>query len=322
VYYHLNKFFILLLGLFIALSVSAEGINPSLPSFYLSNEYNYLNFKTKYRFSSKANPTSIIRGTGEDFGSLEKDKYCIIKGKTQSIENYRVQWILDDLSMGQRLANSLSPERLFYGASLSKVFVAGAYLNSPFAKFDRAGHQYLLDMIVESNNSSWKILQQLSGGSSVKAGMIEVDRFLKDDLGITKSTGFRGDLNGVHGNEISAKDVADFLRLTVNYQYSNSEKLIKAMFLSRTGSKRARKYLPKSLIVGGKTGTYNGATRLNKKPIQSKAKHHSILIYFKSRILSLSILSDPGIDEEIAILAGGILREYIQLDNEGIVSCE
>jgi 3-deoxy-D-arabino-heptulosonate 7-phosphate (DAHP) synthase len=94
------------------------------------------------------------------------------------------------------------------------------------------------------------------------------------------------------------------------------------MFLSRTGSKRGKKYFPSSMTVGGKTGTYKGATRLEGRSIQSRSNHHTMIFQHEGKSYSLSVLSDPGNDETVAILSGGIIRDYLGVDGGLAKPCD
>lgn len=293
--------------------VKEEKQNPRVRAYYQTSAGNYLDYSTQYRSSSRKNKASIAKGTGARFTDVQVKRYCQLKKETTTKPKTKLQWELRNLDDETIVAGSKTPEKIFYGASVSKVFVAGAYLNSVKGNPSESGKQELMNMIVESNNSSWGELQKRAGGG-VTSGMKEVDRFLKKDLGIEQSTGFRGDLGDRHGNEISTSDLSSFMQKTFNGDYPGSQDLLKTMYLSRTGSKRGKKYFPSNMIVGGKTGTYKGATRLEGRGIQSKSNHHTMIFEQGGKSYSLSVLSDPGDDETVAILTGGVIRDYLGVD--------
>jgi hypothetical protein len=245
-----------------------------------------------------------IYGSGESFGPREQEHFQ----KLFSPEGQgSYEWVLRDLNSNKILFQSLNPEKQFYGASVSKVFVAGAYLNSVNGFPTPTGLQHLNDMIIVSSNYSWGALQLDIGLGDQNLGRKNISAFLKS-LNITRSIGYRGYLDGVHGNEVNALDISQFIQASFDGKYPGSKHLFQTMFLSRTGEFRGRKYFPILMNIAGKTGTYNGETSVEGIPIISESKHHTMVFLLNRKFYSLTVLSDPGTDEDIAVLCGGFLR--------------
>lgn len=273
-------------------------LTPSEDQFYQHPLGSYLELFTDGIQNSK------IYGSGESFGPPQQEHFQkLISPESQG--NY--EWVLRDLNSNKIIFQSLNPEKQFYGASVSKVFVAGAYLNSVNGFPTPSGLQHLNDMIIVSSNFSWGALQVDIGLGDENLGRKKISDFLMS-LNITRSIGYRGYLDGVHGNEVNALDISHFIQASFDGKYPGSKHLFQTMFLSRTGDSRGRKYFPMFMNVAGKTGTYNGETSVAGIPIISESKHHTMVFLLNSKFYSLTVLSDPGSDEDIAILCGGFLR--------------
>ena len=73
---------------------------------------------------------------------------------------------------------------------------------------------------------------------------------------------------------------------------------------------------PPFIFVGGKTGTYDGpnespATVKHKK---IRARNHVASLKIGNKTYGLSILSNTGSGEDVAILSGGLMREYLGVE--------
>lgn len=298
--------FCLVLVSLASVGANADQFNPYSQDFYNYNGGNYL------KTSSHGIPNALVFGTGVHFGSGQEKIYCRLKNK--STDN--IQFILKDISNDKFLFQSSNPNQRFYGASISKIFTAGAFFNEK-EQITKDERQSLIDMIVKSDNGAWDRLQNAIGDGNANEGKRRTQEFA-NSIGIFDSTVFRWDLDGVHGNEITPSDTMRFVQASFNKEYEKGHEIFKLFYISKTGAKRLKKYLPKTMLVGGKTGSYTGSTRLDGKPITSKAIHQVIVFDFKKTFYSLVVLSDPGNPEDLAILAGGLYRELI----EKSVSCD
>ena len=88
------------------------------------------------------------------------------------------------------------------------------------------------------------------------------------------------------------------------------------MHACRTGSNKINKYTPNSIYIAGKTGTYHGINE-SKKTIKFdaiKARNHATVFKVDEKEYSLTILSNTGQDEDVAVLGGGLMREYLGVE--------
>jgi len=294
------KSFILFILLVPAIVFAQLTLSPNSNSFYEYHLGSYLEL-TSYEVINQK-----IYGTGHNYSTTQRALY--LKLKNSNNENY--QWVLRNLDTNKIITKSLKPFKQFYGASVSKIFVAGAYLDSALGQPSLEGIQHINNLIVVSSNSSWSALQVILGKGDENLGRQRVDMFLKR-IGITQSIGYRGYLNGVHGNELNAMDISKFIQASYDEKYPGSKHLFQTMFLSRTGKLRGKKYLPIKMNVGGKTGTYNGQTTVDGEILTAQSNHHTMVFQKKGQQYSLTILSDPGTNEEVAVLSLGILKQYL-----------
>lgn len=84
------------------------------------------------------------------------------------------------------------------------------------------------------------------------------------------------------------------------------------MYTSRTGGLRGKKYIPKSIYVGGKTGTYAGPTENPETGTSYNVnmRNHVMVFNINGTQYGLAIFANNGSDESVALLAGGLIREY------------
>ena len=253
-------------------------------------------------------PLSLTRGTGRPFGAREQAAYKKLRAEADA-GRVHVDYVLMDLDRRQVLAQSPKTSRLQFGASVSKVFVGATLLDKQKGEL-RAGQLGLLaGMIVVSSNTAWAQLQAQIGGGDFHAGKEPNFRFTQR-MGYARTRGWSGNWRGLHGNELSAKELADFLADTYHSRYPGAETLWKVMHTGRTGALRGKKYLPSDLYVGGKTGTYDGPTPMSEGPRNVRVRHHILAFNVKGVEYGLVVLANTGSEETSALLAGGLLREY------------
>lgn len=109
---------------------------------------------------------------------------------------------------------------------------------------------------------------------------------------------------------------------TYHRRYPGSEVLLEIMQATTTGRRRINKYATQNVFVGGKTGTYDGP---NSSPATIHHKHirackHVATLKIGKDIYGLSILLNTGREEDVAVLGGGLMREYLGV--EPGVECE
>ena len=256
-----------------------------------------------------------IRGEGKPFGEVQRKRYCQLK----QAEN--IQWALNDLETGELISRSANADEVYFGASVAKLFVAAALLDKQNGHFDRDQLTLLVKMIVVSSNSAWKELQRQAGEDGTNdSGRAAVDAFVQS-LDYTNTKGFQGwwnrkDGTRIHGNELNSVELAKFVHDTYHRRYKGAEVLWEIMQATVTGRRRINKYAPQNIFIGGKTGTYDG---LNVSPTTVKlksirARNHVVNLKIGDKSYGLAILGNTGSEEDVAVLGGGLMREYLGVE--------
>ncbi len=274
-----------------------------------------------------ANGLSRTVGLDLPFRSQQCAAYSRLKNDTQNTSS-KVQWSLRDLDSGLEVASSGgNSQRRFFGASTSKMFVAAALLEEMKGKLTSWQRVRLDAMIISSSNTAWTELQVelgrlrrtrglcSSADSDWTCGQRGVASFT-NRRGYKNTRGYSGNLLGVHGNELNARETSRFLMDTYKDRYPGARVLWNAMERYRTGNQKGNKYLPSRVFVGGKTGTYSGPSEVN--GVKTHVNARNIAMFFKGkdgRQYGLTVLSDDGRDETVALLAGGVAREYAGIGN-------
>jgi hypothetical protein len=251
-------------------------------------------------------------GNGAAFGSKQKKQYCALR------KNENIQWTLSNLESGEIISRSANADEVFFGASTSKIFVAAALLDKQDGEISKEQLILLTRMIVRSSNPAWKELQRQAGTTHTDdSGREAVHTFIQK-MGYENLRAFQGwmkrdDGSRLHGNELNSLAVAQFLYDTYHNQYPGAEILWKIMHATRTGRKKINKYTPKNIYIAGKTGTYHGPneSRDTIRHTVIKANNHATMLDINGKYYSLIILSNTGRDEDVAVLGGGLMREYL-----------
>ncbi len=179
----------------------------------------------------------------------------------------------------------------------------------------------LVNMIVVSDNHAWLALQRQVGDDGTDdAGREAVDAFVRQ-MGYDDIKGFQGwwkkkDGTRVHGNELNTLALSNFLYDTYQRRYKGAEVLWRVMHATRTGRSKIDKYTPRYIAIGGKTGTYHGPNE-SPETIRHKtirAQNHAAVLKINGKYYGLSILTNTGSNEDVAILGGGLMREYLGVD--------
>ena len=260
------------------------------------------------------------RGEGAAFGRKQIKQYCQLKKSSE------VQWALTNLETGEILSQSSNAGESFFGASAAKIFVAAALLDRQNGELSREQLILMTKMIVRSSNPAWKELQRQCGSTgSDDSGRQAVHAFIRK-MGYENLRGFQGwmkqeDGSRLHGNELNALEVSRFLYDTYHNRYPGAEILWKIMHATRTGRKKINRYCPKDIYIAGKTGTYHGSneSRETIKHASIKVHNHVTVLASGGRYYSLSIFTNRGRDEDVAVLGGGLMREFLGVDKP--VSC-
>lgn len=252
---------------------------------------------------------SLSKGSGRTFSSSVKSEYERIKEESLNDPNHKVQWALMDLDAHRVIARSNGADRRMFGASVAKVYVASTLLHRQEGNLSNSQLQLMADMLVVSSNTAWTNLQSQIGGGSSNRGRERIHEFTQS-MGYENTRGFQGTWGNLHGNELTAADLVELLHDTYKGKYAGAETFWKLLHTVRTGASRAKKYIPSDVYVGGKTGTYGGATEIDDKPVRVDVRNHVIVFNVAGKQYGISVLADTGSDESAAVMAGGLFHEY------------
>lgn len=266
---------------------------------------------------------SLVKGRGERWTSLEQSAYERVKRRPES----EVQWTFLDLDEKKILSQSRATSKRIFGASSSKIFVVGALLDRQKGKLLGDDLELMGAVFSRSDNSAWITLQgrvgTKNGTPDMNRGRVRVVDFT-EKMGYANTRGFQGSIlvnteelrrrfgnvSSYHGNELNAAEAAQFLQDTYNGKYPGAEILWKLMYACRTGARKGDKYLPSSIFIGGKTGTYAGPTEVNGLNQDVNINNHVMVMHINGKQYGLAVLSNTGTPETVALLAGGLVREF------------
>lgn len=199
----------------------------------------------------------MVRGSGLHWQKEQRLRFDEISKNARSSSAYPIQYNLVNLDSGQSIAASKNLHKKFFGASVTKLFVAATLLDQQQGKLSQEQLQLMADMIVVSSNKAWIELQNQIGHGDKAKGQQTVWNFSKR-MGYIRSRPFQGWLDDIHGNELNVVDASKLLYDTYQKNYAGADILWKLMSYSRTGASRGKKYISTTQQVGGKTGTYTG----------------------------------------------------------------
>lgn len=255
---------------------------------------------------------SLSHGTGRTFGSTQTQAFEKMYQDSLTKPGFSVQWALMDLDTGKMIEQSLEAKRRMFGASVAKVYVAAGILDKQIGTLSKSQLQQMADMLVISSNTAWTDLQKQIGNGDSNRGREYIQNFTQR-MGYPETRGFQGSWGKIHGNELVASELVALLHDLYWDRIAGGSTQWKIMHTCRTGAQRGRKYLPSSLVVGGKTGTYDGPTQLDGKAVQVKVRNHLLILNYLGHQYGLAILANTGSDESAAVMAGGLFRRHIEI---------
>lgn len=256
----------------------------------------------------------LATGAGKSFTDSKMKQYLKIKEDSEKDSSHKVQWTFMNLDTHEIIARSKSAGRKIFGASSSKIYVAAALLDKENDDLSSSQMQKMADMLVVSSNTAWTSLQKNIGNGSSDKGREYIHNFTRD-LGQPLTRGYQGYWGKVHGNELVPDEAVEMLYDTYHRSFPGAETLWKIMYTCRTGSSKGRKYIPKDILVGGKTGTYSGPTEnpATGKQYRVKVRNHILTFNVDGVQYGLAVFANTGTDESSALMAGGLIREYTGL---------
>ena len=226
----------------------------------------------------------LVRRTGNDhtFTSTAQRQYEGLKNSAQ------MHWIVRDLNdEAPYIARSGNAHDNVYGASVVKALVVGALLWSKEGRLDGSTWGKAIRLIGRSDNSVWTPLEQLAGGNAGMAAFVKA-------MGYEKTIAHRRS-----GNQLNAQELSDFLHDVHHRRFAGADGLYKLMSGCKTGSTRARKYVPASVVMGGKTGSWRNWF------------HDMRFLEVGQSRYAIVVLSTGGSSEKVALMFGGLVREYV-----------
>ncbi len=254
---------------------------------------------------------SLAQGLGYTMSESQYQEYLEIKRDSKTQIDHRIRWAFMNLETGTMVDQSLSADLKIFGASSSKIFVASTLLDKEEGELSNGQLQMMADMLVVSSNSAWTSLQKDIGNGSADAGRKANYEFTQR-MGYPKTRGWQGYWGEVHGNELVATETVNHLYDIYHNQFVGADWLWVIMHTCRTGSTRGRKYFPSNMIVGGKTGTYDGPTENPQtgEEYTVRMRNHVLVFNVDGVQYGMAIFANNGSSESVALLAGGLLREY------------
>lgn len=254
---------------------------------------------------------SFAKGSGNSFSDTQWNNYQKLKKETQENSEHKVQWSFMNLDTHKMIARSLSAHKRIFGASSSKIYVAATLLDKQQGSLTSSQLQTMADMLVVSSNSAWTTLQRDIGDGSADKGR-ELNYAFTQRMGYVETRGYQGYWGNIHGNELVPDEAVETLFDTYTSAFSGAEYLWKLMYTCRTGSSRGRKYVPANIYVGAKTGTYDGPTEhpYTGENYNVRIRNHVMTFKINGVQYGVAIFANSGSDEDVALLAGGLIREY------------
>lgn len=249
--------------------------------------------------SARPNPNDFFRlrdGTDLrrfDQGGLLKINYGRDKAFTPELEReYRklrsdpqVAFSIRDLDSGRVVAESANAGQSFYGASVSKPVVAAALLDARGGRLSPQEWNDVYKLIAVSDGATWGLTQKRAGGAH------QVSAF-------TSRMGYSMNAEHAVGN-INARDMTKFLQDVAQERFPGAEAISKIMAGSINGQDMSHKYLPTHVRIADKAGIW-GANR-----------HDAAILQIGNKRYGVTVMSSKNSEEAVAIMFGGLARQYL-----------
>lgn len=251
-----------------------------------SNDINFFTTTKGINLSTLASKSGIklSRNKGLGGSGYKESKYQSAKN------NPKVYWAIYNISKDKIVAQSTNANKNVYGASVPKVIVASAALDKFNGLFpNQSDYEKVIKLLVKSNNDVWTPLQNLAGGgNAVNSWSIKMGYTMQSARGM--------------GNNANAVDMCKFWSDVCHNRFDGAEVIFRVSASCQTSASRSRKYLPTSLFIGSKTGTYQSSN------------HDTGWINVGSDFYSISVMTELGSNgsDTIASMFRGLHDEYIK----------
>jgi hypothetical protein len=265
-------------------------------------------------------------------GVLSKEKETEVEHYLQ--ENYpryklhpEVAWSVVNMSNGEAIA--WQPDKCFEGASVVKVYSMASLLGQYNGYPLRAHLREFLPLISVSSNSAWTnvIRAHLPMPSTTEEVVLRshamgcykrIQSFLFRH-GYRKTRGGRISI-GAGDSVLTARELARYLFDVQQEKISASFLQMKLMATCSTSDHKGNRYIPDTIFGGGKTGTWqNLAHDMRWYEVNGTRYGISVLTQLsqKNSLVVTPCGENSLYNETVAILHGGLLREYI-LEEPGV----
>jgi hypothetical protein len=244
--------------------------------------------KTEKRVQQIFSPLAPLLDTKTGFGNAytarQEEKYWHLK------DNRRFHWVVRELDENRIIACSANAGENVIAASISKVVLIAAALYHQGGKLqDEAQWRDIIILGIKSWCSPWwDRVEELAGGTE------EVNRFTAM-LGLPNLR-----VSRYGGNLVNALELSEFYYYVLHNKFAGAEVIYKLTSACETGPAKGRKYMPAYLYLGGKTGFWQGFN------------HDSRFFKYNNHWYAIVVLTtDYTPSEELAIVFGGVFREYV-----------
>ena len=226
---------------------------------------------------------SLSRNKGLNSSGFSESKYKSAKS------NPDIYWAIYDISKDTLLASSSNATKNVYGASVPKVFVASAALANNNGNISSADYEKVIKLLVKSDNEVWTPLQNLAGGGQ------KVNDW-------AKSMGYKNQPARSMGNNVNAIDICKLWRDVCRDNFKGAEVIFRISSSCQTSASRSRKYMPSSVFIGSKTGTY------------LKSNHDCGWVQKGGNFYAIAVFTELGSggSDYIANMWRGLFNEYVK----------
>ena len=226
---------------------------------------------------------TLTRNKGYNSKGYDQNKYKTLKF------NPKVFWAIYSIDADTLLASSSNATKNVYGASVPKVLVASAAISKNNGVLPNSSdYSKFIQLLVKSNNDVWTPIQNLAGGGA-------------DVNAWAKSMGYNMQPARSLGNNANAIGMCKFWRDVCKDNFEGAEVIYRITASCQTSGARSRKYMPNTIFIGGKTGTYQSSN------------HDSCWIEKDGKFYAITVLTELGSSgtEAIAQMFRGLYNEYI-----------
>ena len=282
-------------NLLLYISIGVASIGAYLYFFRKKGDTKPFNWDLSTNFFTTTNGINLYE-LGKKVGiTMSRNKGLNSKGYSptkysQNKTNPKVYWAIYDITNDRLVASSTNASTKVYGASVPKVLVGSAALSNNGGKLpNQSDYSKLIQLLVKSDNNVWTPIQNIAGGSK------SVNDWAKErGYGMQPARG--------EGNNASALGMSKFWRDVCRGNFNGSEVIYRITSSCQTSASKSRKYLPTSVYVGSKTGTYNASN------------HDSGFIQYENKLYGITVLTELGASgsDVIACMFRGLFDEYVK----------